>query len=194
MAQSLQSLVDLDPYKLMSMPTADLRKVVTRLNSAANKRLKRLEDTVTPATIAVNRGGGKFSVKGLTTPEQVRNAYMRVRGFLQDPTSTKSGMKGMYDEFREALQVEGYEVQDGDIARLVGLHDAIRNKDKSKEEKYKALQDSAEILGKNNADIRNVADLLWDMEAYFHDITGVDYAGNRSGGANSDNISEFFEF
>lgn len=194
MAQSLQSLLDLDPYKLMAMPTADLRKIVTRLNSAANKRLKRLEETVTPATIAAKRGGGKFSVKGLTTPEQVRNAYMRVRGFMQDPTSTKSGMKGLYDEFRKALQVEGYKVEDADIVRLVGLHDAIRNKDKSKEEKYKALQDSAEILGKSNADVRNVADLLWDMETYFHDITGVDYAGNRSGGTTSDNVPEFFEF
>ena len=191
MAQSLQSLLDLDPYKLMAMPTADLRKLVTRLNSAANKRLKRLEGTVTPATIAASRGGGKFSVKGVTTPEQVRNAYMRVRGFMQDPTSTKSGMKTLYDEFREELEAEGYEVTTKDIEKLVGLHDSLRNKDKSKEEKYKALQDSAEILGD---EVKDVAKVLWDMEAYFHDITGVDYAGTRSRGTDSDNVSDFFEF
>lgn len=191
MAQSLQYLLDLDPYKLMAMPTTDLRKLVTRLNSAANKRLKRLEGTVTPATLAAKRGGGKFSVKGLNTPEQVRNAYMRVRGFMTDPTSTKTGMKTLYDEFREELDAEGYEVTTQDIEKLVGLHDILRNKDKSKEEKYKALQDSAEILGE---EVKDVAKVLWDMETYFHDITGVDYAGNRSGGTTSDNVSDFFEF
>lgn len=190
MAQSLESLLDLDPYKLMAMPSADLRKVVTRLNSAANKRLKRLEGTVTPATQAAKRGGGKFSIKGMTTPEQVRNAYMRVRGFMQDPTSTKSGMKTLYDEFREELEGEGYEVTNKDIEKLVGLHDTLRNKDKGKEEKYKALQDAAEILGE---EVKDVAKVLWDMETYFHDITGVDYAGTRTGG-NGDNVSDFFEF
>lgn len=191
MAQSLQSILDLDPYKLMAMPTSDLRKVVTRLNSAANKRLKRLEGTLTPATLAAKRGGGNFSVKGINTPEQLRNAYIRVRGFLADPTSTKTGMKSLYDDFKEVLNAEGYEVTTRDIEKLVGLHDTLRNKDKSKEEKYKALQDSAQILGE---EVKDVAKVLWDMEAYFHDITGVDYAGTRSGGTTGNNVSDFFEF
>lgn len=87
------------PDDIKDMPTVELRKLVTRLNSAANKRLRSLEKTglfETSWSYAVVRPtleGGKFSVKGAKTRQQLTNRLKSVSSFLSHDSSTVSGAK-----------------------------------------------------------------------------------------------------
>lgn len=87
------------PDDIKDMPTVELKKLVTRLNSAANKRLRRLEKTglfETSWSYAVVRPtleGGKFSVKGAKTRQQLINRLKSVSSFLDHASSTVTGAR-----------------------------------------------------------------------------------------------------
>ena len=113
------------PDEIAQMTTADLRKLVTRLNSAANKRLKRLEkaglkkESWAYQAIKSSLFNDKFSVKGAKTRKQLLNRLKGVSTFLGYTTSTVSGqraeMKRIYDLFGGRTDRE----QMRQIARLI---------------------------------------------------------------------------
>ncbi len=78
---------DYNRYKRLSEPT--LRKVMNRLASAANKRLRRMEAAgeASPAYREVQASGGKFSTKGKTL-EGLQKEFLRVKQFFEDKTSS----------------------------------------------------------------------------------------------------------
>lgn len=87
------------PDEIKDMTTVELRKLVTKLNSAANKRLRRLEKTglfETSWSYAVVRPtleSGKFSVKGANTRQQLTNRLKSVSAFLSHSSSTVTGAR-----------------------------------------------------------------------------------------------------
>lgn len=88
---------DYNRYKRLSEPT--LRKVVNRLASAANKRLRRMEGAgeASPAYREVQASGGKFSTKGKTL-EGLQREFLRVKQFFEDKTSSLAFWKRTKDE------------------------------------------------------------------------------------------------
>lgn len=74
----------------------DFRKEVARLNSMANKRIKRLAESEFNTSPAyqkwVKDGAEKFSIRGKTQRE-VRNEYYRVKNYLESSTSSITGTK-----------------------------------------------------------------------------------------------------
>lgn len=102
--KSIQQLMRLRASTVNSMNKEDLRRVVSRLASAANKRARRMEakGITTPATRQMEKEGGKFSVKGKDVNE-LRHEYRRVRKFLRNKTSTISGYKKMIARLRDKL-------------------------------------------------------------------------------------------
>lgn len=96
---SISDIANIDPSRLNKMNKADLKRVVTRLNSAGNKRLKRLRNsfagTMSPAyRFATGKNGRrKFSVRNKTR-NQLLKEYSRVRDFLfNKKTASVSGWK-----------------------------------------------------------------------------------------------------
>lgn len=85
---------------------SDLRKAVSQMSAAANKRLKRFEK----AGISYGNanyfdaisGVRKFGVKGKTLDE-VKTEFKRVRNFLNSPQSSLSGMTKVYNEFERRI-------------------------------------------------------------------------------------------
>lgn len=100
---------DLLELNTSRMSLDEIRAVVTRLNSAANKRLKTLEKSglSTPALRAATTNQTKFSSKGLKGAVELRNAYQRVRDFLKNETSTVKGYKAVQKRTIKELEKQG---------------------------------------------------------------------------------------
>ena len=185
----LQTLLELDPLKLMDMSESELRSVVNQMNKAANGRLKRWEGKIETAPVREARAGGKFSLQGAESIEDVRREYMRARNFLSNKYTTQAGAKELYDDLEQALRDSGYKVKSEDVQKLTQLNDVLRTKDQSQDNKYKALQEAGEILERG---VKDSAQILYDFEAYFSEITGVSY-GNNSASYEGESIPDFFE-
>lgn len=91
---------------LNSLSGKDLKAVTSRLVSASNKRIKRLQKsphgTSSFAYQTVEERGRKFSVRGLTTNE-VRTEFANARRFLNMKTSTVKGWKEYREDMNERL-------------------------------------------------------------------------------------------
>lgn len=98
---SIQDIIDKDWRDINKLHERELRELSMRLNSAANKRLRRLEksgmDEWSPAYSHIKKSGGDFSVKGKDTKVAIKNEIQRASDFLRAKTSTYKGTK----EYRE---------------------------------------------------------------------------------------------
>lgn len=79
----------------------ELRKQINATISAANKRLRRLDesDVYSPAAVSLGkeRGGDKFSTAGKDW-DSIKREYARAVAFMRQPTSTVGGTK-QYNEY-----------------------------------------------------------------------------------------------
>lgn len=95
--------------QLQSLSRLDIAKIVSKLASAANKRLKRIElaslEDYSSAYRYVKSSGGKFSVKG-KSKEELLLEYKRVKGYLspQRVTSTVAGTRKVKKENETKVQ------------------------------------------------------------------------------------------
>lgn len=92
------------PDDFTSMKRADLIKEMQPTIDAANKRLKRLQgmETLSPALNSVLQSGGKFSIKGKTRNEILKESS-RALSFINMKTSTVSGAKQFEKNFAAKL-------------------------------------------------------------------------------------------
>ena len=100
----ISEILDLPLNKIMSMSRSDLAKTVSKLASASNKRLVRLQkqDITTPASEYILKHGGKFSVAGKNVA-QLREEFQRAKGFLESKTATVRGYKKWSAEMAKTL-------------------------------------------------------------------------------------------
>ena len=105
--KTIGELSNLDMLEFSRMSRAELSRVVSRLSSAANKRMKRIEEKGykhNPAYKSAEKSGGKFGAKGKTL-NQLRSEYMRVTRFLQAKTSTVKGYKQVQIEAAKRIGI-----------------------------------------------------------------------------------------
>lgn len=116
--KSVKELAHLPASEIKKYDRNNMARIVTKLNSAANKRLKRLKEAGynTPAmrSSKVDKGE-KFSVAGKSL-KQLRAEYIRVSLFLKSATSTQKGYKKFLHHMKKSLVDNGVEIQGGDIA------------------------------------------------------------------------------
>lgn len=90
---SVEDIINMD---VNTLGEKDLRAVATRLVSASNKRIRRLEKAVggkfSPAYARIERQGRMFSVKGKDI-SALRAEMAQMRSFLKLKTSTVKGWK-----------------------------------------------------------------------------------------------------
>lgn len=94
---SIQDILDMDWKEINKLSLEEMKKLSMRLNSAANKRLRRVEasgeERWSPAYQAVQQSGGDFSVKGKTTKAEIKAELQRAGSFLTAKTSSVRGTK-----------------------------------------------------------------------------------------------------
>lgn len=119
---SIEDITSLSNKDFNSLSRSELAKVTSRLVSASNKRLRRLEKQgiTTPSSESVAKSGGAFSVKGKNINE-LRAEFSRAKTFLGQKTSTVSGYKKFKKEYK---QLTGFNLesltkeQQGDLWKL----------------------------------------------------------------------------
>lgn len=104
---SVNDILSMDWTDVQKLNRRDLSQLTSRLASAGNKRLRRLEKAGledSPAYSAIQRSGGDFSVKNKTIND-LRSEYNRVRTFLSPTTKTSSvrGARQVEKEFKKRL-------------------------------------------------------------------------------------------
>ena len=84
-----------------------LKKAISSMGSAANKRLRRMEergiyfgDVEGPETLS---GVKKFTVRGKSLDE-LKREFKRVRNFLDNPQSSLTGMKKVFRDFKKTVK------------------------------------------------------------------------------------------
>lgn len=104
---SFESLLDVSPSQLESMTRRDLAQAVTRMRDAAQKRLKRIEkaDIYSPSAEYIKRSGGLETVRGKDVTD-LRNQYLRLKGFLENKTSTVKGTREYQKKQKEIIAEE----------------------------------------------------------------------------------------
>lgn len=94
---SIQDIIDMDWKDINKLSAQELKQLSMRLNSAANKRLRRLEQSGqskwSPAYTHIKKSGGDFSVKGKETKADIKAEIQRASDFIRAQTSTAAGTK-----------------------------------------------------------------------------------------------------
>ena len=102
---SINDIMGMDWAVINKLSEKDLRALSSRLNSAANKRLKRIEksgvEKYSPAHAHVMEKG-KFSTKGKDATA-LKNEIQRATGFLSAKTGSVSGARAHRERVREIL-------------------------------------------------------------------------------------------
>ena len=90
---SIKDILKMPIQQINSMNRADLSAVASRLVSASNKRIRRLEASpngkMSPSYLSYKKRGKPFSVKGKDV-NQLRNEMKQMKKFLSQKTSSVS--------------------------------------------------------------------------------------------------------
>lgn len=159
---SVNQLLNIGATELKGYDRGNLSRIVTKLNSAANKRLVRLEKTGynTPAMRKNHVDKGKrFSVNGKNL-KQLRAEYIHVSSFLKDNTSTVKGYKSFLQNLKNKFNEKGVKIGGGNekeiqdfIDQETKIYDWLKERNSIIEEsgyKYEAMLRVSEMVEKKN--------------------------------------------
>lgn len=103
----ISDILNMDWSDLNAFTAKELKQLTSRLVSAANKRVRKLEKTElgtsSPAYHTVAKRGRLFSVKGKNV-NQVRNEFKLTSNFLKMKTSTVSGWKSYQKDVADKMK------------------------------------------------------------------------------------------
>lgn len=103
---SIKDILNMPIQQINSMNRADLSAVASRLVSASNKRIRRLEASpngkMSPSYLSYKKRGKPFSVKGKDV-NQLRNEMKQMKKFLSQKTSSVSGWKKFKKQFEKRV-------------------------------------------------------------------------------------------
>lgn len=127
---------------------SDARKIVGRLVSAGNKRLRAFErsNASSPAYRAVMESGGKFSIAGRNA-QGVALEFQRAREFFKMKTSSVTKYRKQKEETRAKLKTLGVDISQKDYDEVFDVFNKLK-----KSNANAARVDSDKILKK----IRNI--------------------------------------
>ena len=157
---SIDKLTNLSATQIKQYDRKNLAKIVTKLSSAANKRVKNLEEHGynTPALRKASRGGN-FGAKGKNL-KQLRSEYKRVSGFLKSETSTVRGYKSFLNRLSKKFKEKGVKVGGGSteemqdfIDKETRIYDWLKDRNPLIEDsiyKYSVMPKLSEYINQGN--------------------------------------------
>lgn len=165
---SVSQLLNIGATELKGYDRDNLSRIVTKLNSAANKRLVRLEKEGynTPAMRKnhVDKGE-RFSVKDKNL-KQLRAEYIHVSSFLKDNTSTVKGYKSFLQNLKNKFNDNGIKIGGGTakevqdfIDQETKIYDWLKERNPLIEEsgyKYEAMLRISEMVEQKNLSERAI--------------------------------------
>ena len=157
---SADELTNLSATQIKQYDRKNLAKIVTKLASAANKRVKRLGEKGldTPALRKAYKGK-HFGSKDKNL-KQLRSEYKRVSGFLKSETSTVKGYKSFLNRLSKNFKEKGVKVGSGTIKETqdfidkeTRIYDWLKERNPFIEEsiyKYSVMPKLSEYINQGN--------------------------------------------
>lgn len=138
----------MDTQTLNTMKQKDLAIAVTQLAAIANKRAKRLSESVygsSSALVSFERSGGKAGSRGKTFNE-LRREFARVQQFLNAKTSTIKGAKQVQKETSERLGSETKNWTTEDWKQFWNTYNKIKDSEDTRIALYRLGSDKLQQL------------------------------------------------
>lgn len=186
---SVKSILAMDNRTFNSLSKSDMRKVVGRLVSAGNKRLRSFEKAgeSSPATRHVEQSGGAFSTRGKDL-NGLRAEFMRAKGFLEAKTGTRAGWKKVRKETIAGLKKQGVEMTDSQFNAVWKAYEELKEMSPevaNRGLKYGVLRDIADQVRDTSKSADEIATALHDnLSQLYEEEMESDYV---------DGVSGFFE-
>lgn len=187
--KSISDIMDMSIDEFLSLSASQLRQATQRLASAANKRLKRIEQssTLSPAAIEALESGGKFSTKNKNLVE-LQVEFRRVSNFLQSPSSTVTGAKKLEEEARKSLKdIYGIGIDKEQFRQIVTDYRKLINASPevaARALKYKVLKETRMELDEPTLTTDDIAQRINEALGRYYMPGGMQYDG----------VSEYFGF
>lgn len=187
---SVQDILNMDIKTFNALNTSDMRKVVGRLVSAGNKRLRSFERAgeSSPATRHVEKSGGAFSTKGKDL-NALRSEFTRIKNFMQSKTGTRKGWKQVKKEVNAGLKKHGIDMTESQFNDVWKAYEELKELSPevaNRGLKYSVLKDVADMV----ADTNKTAD---EIATAIHQNLSQIYEENAVLSNGADGVSEFFE-
>ena len=147
---TVQDILNMDNATFNKLTESEMRKVVGRLVSAGNKRLRSFERAgeSSPATRHVENSGGAFSTKGKDL-NALRAEYTRAKNFLQARTGTRRGWTKTKRETIEGLSKQGVEMSEKQFEKVWKAYEDLKELSPevaNRGLKYSVLKDVANMV------------------------------------------------
>lgn len=148
-----KQILAMDEKQWLQLSEQEMRKATKILVDVAAKRVKRLEQQIpklgaSPALATVDRGG-KFTTKGKNL-NQLRQEFMRVKGFLQQYESTVKGFKTIKKRTAKKLKEYGVELTPENELRFWNIYRKYAELDNrtnaNKDFKYTIMREVVEYI------------------------------------------------
>lgn len=141
---SVTDILNMDIRDFNKLGISDLRKVVGRLVSAVNKRIRRFMKSgiSTPATRALEKSGGMLSTKGKDL-NQLRTEYARGKDFLNMETSSRKGYEEVQKKTVETLKGRGVDVTTEELDDIFEVYGRLKEIDPS----VGVILSSSQVIG-----------------------------------------------
>lgn len=167
--KSVEEILDLSLDDFNQLTEKTLRQLTTRLVSAGNKRIKRLEKSniYSPSYEAIKDSGGKFSVKGKSLNE-LKSEFIRLKNFFGQKTSTVTGAKEVRNTVISNLKKEGVNISEEQYNRVFRVYEELKRHNPeiaNKAFKYRTL---SEITRNDHPE--DIEKMISDMEKKLNTI------------------------
>lgn len=184
--KTVQDVLESDLLDFMSWGKPQLREAVSKLASAANKRLKRLQSAglQSPALYEVAQSGGKFSTRNKTEGE-LRTEFLRAQQFLENPYSTVKEARQVMKETERRLASRNFSISQPTYNKLLSGYLDQRSKNPAIAErtlKYMLMRET-EIVYPSEWSVERAAQIMSSEFEQQYQPGGSQYGG----------VAEFFE-
>ena len=187
---TIQDILNMDNATFNKLNASEMRKVVGRLVSAGNKRLRSFERAgeSSPATRHVAKSGGMFSTKGKDL-NALRAEYTRAKNFMQSKTGTRKGWKQVKKETIQGLKKHGVEMTDSQFNDVWKAYEDLKELSPevaNRGLKYSVLKDVADMVTDTDKSADEIAMAVNENLSKIYE----EQAGLNNG---TDGVSGFFE-
>lgn len=187
---TVNDILNMNINTFNSLNTPDLRKVVGRLVSAGNKRLRSFERVgeSSPATRYVEKSGGAFSTKGKDL-NALRAEFMRAKNFLKSKTGTRKGWKQTKKEIIKGLKKQGVDMPERKFDEVWKAYEDLKEMSPdvaNRGLKYSVLKEVADMVTNTDKSADEIATAVLENLAQIYEERAV-----LNNGING--VSGFFE-
>lgn len=129
--KSTAELLNLSSGDVSGLTRSQLAQVVSRIASAANKRLRGLEraGVESPSYKRISESGGKISTRGKNL-NQLRSEFLRAKQFMEAKTSSVTGYKKVIANTAEKLREAGVtNANASNVEDLLKIYDRLTQLD-----------------------------------------------------------------